>query len=83
MEKDINAIELFSRNNRYELNVTFDDMSMVRAGESLWAHFALPVRDIADFMDGVTIFGDDGGATYYLSQTLDHINEKIIEFENQ
>lgn len=58
-------------------------MGMVRAGESLWAHFALPVRDIADFMDGVTIFGDDGSATYYLCQTLDHIYEKIIEFENQ
>ena len=83
LEKDIHAIELFSRSNRYELNVTFDDMSMVRAGESLWAHFALPARDIADFMDGVTIFDDDGRATYYLSQTLDHINEIIIEFENQ
>lgn len=80
LKKDLCAIGLFCKDNRYELNVAFDDMSILRAGESLWAHFDIPLRDISNFEDGFTTFDEKGETTFDLNLTLDKINESIIDF---
>lgn len=78
---NLRAIELFAGNNVYDLCVNFDDMSVMKTGETLWAHFQITENIISDFIDGQSVFNENGETTFSLNNTLDLINDKIKNFE--
>lgn len=82
-ENDFRAMEMFARRQHYELNVTFNDMSIVRSGAKLYAHYEILVRDISDFINNTPGFGADGTGQFLLNSFLDDINETLNDYEDQ
>lgn len=78
-EADFRATEMFASKEHYQINVQFNDMSIVRAKDKLYAHTELLERDLADFISGAP--GLKG--TFMLNDELDKIYESLKGYEDK
>lgn len=83
VHEDFKAMEIFASNQHYELNVTFNDMSVARSGSKLYAHLEILDRDIANFITGAPGFGKDGKGEFMLCNYLIETNDTLKNYERE
>lgn len=83
VEEDFKVMELFIGRQHYEVDVRFDDMSILRSGDLQWAHYELLERDIADFIGGFPTVGEGGHGKFQLNIFLDKICKTLDDYEKK
>ena len=78
-ETNFRATEMFASKEHYQINVQFNDMSIARTKDKLYAHTELLERDLADFTSGAR--GLKG--TFMLNDELDKIYESLKGYEDK
>lgn len=81
-QEDFKAMEMFASRQNYQLNVKFNDMSIIRSGTMLYAHYELLDRDISNFIAGAPGFGKDGNGEFLLNSFIDDLHKTLKDYEN-